>query len=230
MRYKALATDYDSTLAEAGKVARTTLEALSRVRDSGRKLILVTGRELPDLQRVFPGLRLFDRVIAENGALLFNPASGEQVLLCEPLPAEFVSALRSKRVPFQQGRVVLATDMEHQSLVAETIGRLRLDLHIVLNKGSVMVLPDAVDKLTGLERALAELHLSLESLVGIGDAENDRAFLSVCGCGVAVANALPEIRDLAAIVTDLPAGRGVVELIDQLLANDLVLNPLGRGH
>ena len=74
MYFVALATDYDGTLAKDGRVNAATIDALKGVRESGRKLILVTGRDLPDLQRAFPELELFDLVVAENGALLFNPA------------------------------------------------------------------------------------------------------------------------------------------------------------
>jgi HAD superfamily hydrolase (TIGR01484 family) len=56
MRNLALATDYDGTLAHDGVVDEATIKALKRFRQSGRKLILVTGRELPDLERVFPHL------------------------------------------------------------------------------------------------------------------------------------------------------------------------------
>lgn len=84
MFFVALATDYDGTLARDGRVDAPTIEALQQVRRSGRKLILVTGRDLPDLQRVFPELDLFDLVVAENGALLFNPAKKEETLLAEP--------------------------------------------------------------------------------------------------------------------------------------------------
>ena len=49
-----LASDYDGTLAFQGKVDSHTLAALDRLLGSGRKLILVTGRELNDLKSVFP--------------------------------------------------------------------------------------------------------------------------------------------------------------------------------
>ena len=57
MRYLALACDYDGTLASAGKVSNETLSALERLKKSGRKLILVSGRELPDLLRRFHAAR-----------------------------------------------------------------------------------------------------------------------------------------------------------------------------
>jgi len=78
MRYFALATDYDGTLAHDGVVSATTIAALERLRASGRKLILVTGRELADLLRAFTRIDLFDRVVAENGALIYSPATREE--------------------------------------------------------------------------------------------------------------------------------------------------------
>jgi len=40
------ASDYDRTLAEDGRSAEATVHALGRVRESGRKVVLVTGRVL----------------------------------------------------------------------------------------------------------------------------------------------------------------------------------------
>jgi HAD superfamily hydrolase (TIGR01484 family) len=56
VRYHAFAVDYDGTLARHSEVEATTLDALKRLKESGRKLILVTGRELPDLFNIFKGL------------------------------------------------------------------------------------------------------------------------------------------------------------------------------
>ena len=68
MRYLALATDYDGTLAQDGRVTQETMASLEKLRATGRKLILVTGRELDELLRIFPGASLFERIVAENGA------------------------------------------------------------------------------------------------------------------------------------------------------------------
>src|SRR3982751_2005015 len=90
MRYHVLASDYDGTLARDGVVDPETIEALEPFRHSGRKLILVTGRELPDLEKVFPRLDLFERVVAENGALLYDPQSRSKRPLVERPPDEFI--------------------------------------------------------------------------------------------------------------------------------------------
>jgi hypothetical protein len=65
------------------------------------------------------------------------------------------------------------------------------------------------------------LQLSPLNVVGIGDAENDHAFLRACGCAVAVANALPMVKADAEIVTSAPRGAGVVETVRRILEGDL---------
>ncbi len=222
MRYLGLATDYDATLATDGAVERETVESLRRLAATGRKLVLVTGRQLNDLPDVFPEIVIFDRVVAENGALVYRPTTRETRVLAEPPPARFVDELRRRRLqPLFIGRVVVATVEPNDVAVNDVIRELGLDLRVILNKGSVMVLPASVDKATGLAAALDELALSPNDVVGIGDAENDLAFLAMCGCGVAVANALDDVKERADRVTTMPNGAGVREVIAWLITEDL---------
>jgi HAD superfamily hydrolase (TIGR01484 family) len=222
MRYLALACDYDGTLASQGQVSAKTVAALERVLASGRKLILVTGRELEDLFSVFPRVDLFERVVAENGALLYRPASREEKTLGPPPPEQFVTALRGRGVtPLSVGRVIMATWHPHETTILKLIRELGLELQVIFNKGAVMVLPAGINKATGLAAALEELGLSPHNIVGVGDAENDHAFLSLCECSVAVANALQMVKQQADVVTSADHGHGVIELIDKLVAGDL---------
>ncbi|MCG3114589.1 MAG: HAD-IIB family hydrolase [Candidatus Manganitrophus sp. SA1] len=232
MRYYALATDYDGTLATEGRVDEATLEALERLRNSGRRLILVTGRELDELLQVFPQVDLFESVVAENGALLYRPATREIKLLAEAPPERFAQSLRARGVgPLAVGRVIVATWTPHETAVLETIRELGLELQVIFNKGAVMVLPSGVNKATGLAAALEELGLSPHNAVGVGDAENDHAFLHLCEASVAVANALPSLKEQADWVTRGSRGAGVTELIDHLLAADLTdLEPRLTRH
>src|SRR5262249_7483730 len=110
MRYLALACDYDGTLATNGHVDSATLKALEDLLASGRKLLLVTGRELPDLLAILPRIDLFEWVVAENGAVLYRPSSKEGKKLAEPPPEKFVQALRERGVgPVSAGEVIVAT-------------------------------------------------------------------------------------------------------------------------
>ncbi len=222
MRYLALASDYDGTLAQDGRVDDATIRALEQFVHSGRKLILVTGRELSELQSVFPRLDLCARVVAENGALLYNPATREKRTLAEAPPEQFVESLRSRGVSnLSVGEVIIATWHPYEREAIEAIREAGLELQIVFNKDAVMILPAGVNKMTGLCSALQDLKLSRHNVVGVGDAENDHAFLDSCECSVAVANAIPSVKQRAALVTKGARGAGVVELIDSLIANDL---------
>lgn len=223
MRYLALATDYDGTLATNGQASADAIAAVARLRESGRRAILVTGRRLEDLSKVLPELNLFDFIVAENGAVVYAPATKEVTLLGEPPQTEFIERLRSLGVnPIEVGQVVIATWLPNQGAVLQAIRDTGLELLIVFNKSAVMVLPTGINKATGLGHALQKLGLSFHEAVGIGDAENDHSFLTRCECSVAVANAAPSILRFADFVTKSEAGEGVAELVEKLIVDDLV--------
>ena len=222
MRFHVLATDYDGTLSHDGRVDEPTLAALERLRATGRKLILVTGRELPELLVCMPQLELFDLVVAENGALLYRPSDKETWTLAKPPPRSFVAELLRRGIhQVSVGKAIVATWLTHETTVREVIRDQGLDLQVILNKDAVMVLPVGVNKATGLIAALADLGLSLHETVAIGDAENDQSFLAICACSVGVANALDSIKERVDWVTTEERGAGVVQLIERLITDDL---------
>lgn len=223
MRYHALASDYDGTLATHGRIGDDVRAGLERLRATGRKIILVTGRRIEDLQSVCPDLSTFDLVVAENGAVLYWPATGEVRPLAEPPPPLFAEALQKRGVPdIARGHVIVATWQPHETTVLDVIRELGLEMQVIFNKGAVMILPSGVNKGTGLRAALEVLRLSPHNVVGVGDAENDHALLSACECGVAVANALPMLKERADLVTEEDHGAGVLEIAQRMIANDLV--------
>lgn len=220
MKFLALATDYDGTIAHHGVVDSHTCQALERLRKTGRRLILVTGREIPDLKKRFPRIGICDLIVAENGALLYNPATQQERPLADaPLPA-FVHALEARNVPVSVGRSIVATWEPHQNTVLDVIHEQGLELQIIFNKGAVMVLPSGVNKATGLLAALRELDIPPIDVVAVGDAENDHAFMRVCGCSAAVANALASVKEDADIRLTAPHGAGVADLVAMICRED----------
>ena len=216
---RALACDYDGTIADEGIVATSVADALFRLREGGRRLILVTGRELHDLLRIFARADLFHRIVAENGGVLYDPITRVEQHLGAAPPDALVAELRRRGVdPLSVGKVIVATREPHQQAVVDALRDLGITRNIILNKGAVMLLPPGIDKASGLKSALSALALPASSTVGVGDAENDRTFLSECGCAVAVANALPAVKEAADLVTRGESGAGVVELVDWLMA------------
>ncbi len=215
MQYHALAVDYDGTLATDGIVLPDTIAALERLRHSGRRLILVTGRIIDQLTQVLPQPTLCDLVVADNGGLLYDPNTGEKQKLAEPPPREFIEELARRGVPqLEIGDIIVATWEPHERTVLEVIHDLALELQIIFNKGAVMILPSGVNKATGLRAALNRLGLSHLNTIGVGDAENDEAFLKLCDVSVAVDNALDVVKKQVDIVTRGARGAGVAEVIE----------------
>jgi len=220
---RALATDYDGTLASRGVVEAPTLAALEQLKASGRKLLMVTGRELPDLRSVFPALDLFDAVVAENGALLHRPGRADE-LLAPPAPAALIDELRRRGVaPLAVGRSIIATLSANAASVEAAIAASALPWRIIFNNDSVMALPEGVDKASGLLAALKGLGLAPAEVLGVGDAENDHPFLAACGVSAAVANALPALKAQVDLVTEGAEGAGVAWLIERLLDGALAI-------
>ena len=222
MRFRVLACDFDGTIATDGVVAPETLATLERVRATGRRLLLVTGRTGPQLEAVFARWSLFHRVVLENGAVLVDPASGIERLLCSPVSGRLVAELRRREVePLAVGRAVCAAAVRHLDTIRGAVRDLDLPLHVVVNRGGAVVLPLGVSKGSGTRVALQALGERVEACVAIGGAENDLPMLAAVGCGVAVANALDEVKAAADLVTSKPNGSGTVELAGNLVADDL---------
>jgi hydroxymethylpyrimidine pyrophosphatase-like HAD family hydrolase len=223
VRYLAVVTDYDGVIAHDGHPSNSAIAALGRLRASGRRAVLITGRRLDELIMACPQLDLFDCVVAENGAVIYEPATRTETSLAKPPPPQFVQRLKELRVePLEVGRVIVATWLPHHTAVVQVIQQMGLELQVVFNRAAVMVLPAGINKATGMDYALRRLGLSRHEVVGIGDSENDHSFLQRSECAATVANAVPSILQAASIVAKASNGDGFAELVDELIANDLL--------
>jgi hydroxymethylpyrimidine pyrophosphatase-like HAD family hydrolase len=211
--FRAVAVDYDGTIAEHGEASEAALHALAELRRRGRRVILCTGRILAELSDVFPDFEAhFDAVVAENGAVLLLPGSDARALAA-PLPAALREALRDSGVPARAGTVILATQASFDAQVLHEIGRIQVDAQLVRNRSELMVLPSGVSKATGLREALAELGVSSHNTIAFGDAENDHAIMQACEVGVAVGNAVAGLRERADVVLPDDDGRAVAAFL-----------------
>jgi len=217
---RALAADYDGTLAEHGRMSADTEAALRSLRDVGFRMILVSGRRLENIEKICSVLDLFDAVILENGAVSFCPATGIEQLIAPPVDERFLADLAQALpgVPLFVGRSMAATGAENAARIELVIARGGYDLHVVGCGGRVLVLPAGVDKDSGLSHALAGLGLRRDQVVAVGDEENDVELFSGCGLTAAVGNAAPKLKATADLVLPGECGQSVRHLIDMLLA------------
>lgn len=222
MRFRVMACDYDGTIASDGVISPAVARALGRVRESGRRLVLVTGRARAQLEPPPAGLELFDLLVLENGALLVEPGGGRETLLCPPVSPDLVALLSEAGVaPLHVGRALCGTSTERLGVVTEILRTLPLDLRISLNRNDLMIVPAGVDKGRGAAEALRRLGEGFGTCVAVGDADNDIPMLEAAACGVAVGHPTEAVRAVADAAFPLPDGEGVIRLADQLVDDDL---------
>jgi phosphoglycolate phosphatase (TIGR01487 family) len=215
---RAVALDFDGTLADGNRLSETAMAAVDRIRDDGLVAVLVTGRILSELAATFPGIsERFDVVVAENGAVL--AVADELRDLAEPVENALEAALKEGGVVLRRGRVLLAGHTADAHAVLAAVEALGLDCQIVHNRRALMILPAGVSKGTGLLAALNELGISPHNALAVGDGENDLALLSAAEVGVAVANAVPSLREHADLVLEQPDGTGVAALLTGPVCN-----------
>ena len=214
-KIEAIVCDYDRTLTDESLVlSENAVTSLKSARKDGIKVFIASGRRLPFLVDVTAGRGFVDAIIAENGAVIYDPADGTKILLGEGLE-ELKSAFAG--VDFVEvEEVIVATTRPCLEDVKEIIRRNDLSVDIELNRDDVMIMPKGVDKGSGIVKAAEIYGINRENLACIGDAENDLKMFGVAGVKVAVANAVDALKDEADIVCSEPYGDGVKEFVRSL--------------
>lgn len=227
MKLSAVALDYDGTIARDGNVEPLVLEAVKEAQGRGIVVILVTGRILTDLRRVLPEYELFDAVVAENGAVLSFPKMPKRSLTHPPSQL-LLDELSARKVQVGFGDCIIEADAVTAPEILEAIRKLGLPLVLQFNRSRVMILPQGVNKATGLREALNTLRLSLHNCIGIGDAENDYVMLDACEVGIAVGWGSKSLRRIADEVLE-GTGPSVVAAYIREVSKHVKL-PAHRAH
>jgi hydroxymethylpyrimidine pyrophosphatase-like HAD family hydrolase len=186
MKLKALALDYDGTIADEGHVAPEVRTAIAEARQRGLIVLVVTGRTLGDLRSAAGDLAFVDTIIAENGAVVAFPASGRSRVLHDAPSPTLLDELRRRGVEFEAGEVVIESEASASPVALEVIRNFEQPLVLHFNRSRMMILPQGISKATGLAVALDTLRLSPHNVLAIGDAENDHELLRGVEVGVAV--------------------------------------------
>jgi hydroxymethylpyrimidine pyrophosphatase-like HAD family hydrolase len=228
--FLALAADGDGTLVRGDRMSRQLVRAFRAFRRSGRKTLLVTGETISQVEK-FPHFRLFDCVVAENGAVLYWPRTRRKRSLCGSPPRRLLRALHEARYrAIRRGHTIISFKRADPAHLAEVLRPLRLDWHLIKNRHAVMLLPSGIDKTFGLDRALKAMRVPAARVVALGDAENDCCFLAGCGLSVAVANAKRRVKTTATLTTRKASGQGVVDIIHTILRDERELSDLAKSR
>jgi hydroxymethylpyrimidine pyrophosphatase-like HAD family hydrolase len=220
--FRALACDYDGTIASGDRIVPAALDALARAREAGLRLILVTGRTFFELTRVCEHLDLFEAVVAENGAVLYQPAVDTIADLAPPPPPRLLAELDRRGIPYQLGRAIIGTARAREAEVREALAAAGVALDLIPNRGALMLLPAGITKGSGVRVGIRELGLSFHDVLALGDAENDLDLFAACGAAGCPASAEAPVRERADWVFPGADGEAIADAIrGPLLGGDL---------
>ena len=169
-------------------------------------------------------------IIAENGAVI---AKGWEILSVEGKRESILKATEFLKQRFP-GKVRIRGNVIPR-LIEESMARLfsAEEANILLaQEGYIARVVDTgfalhvtdprINKGKALKTVSGIMKIPLTAFVAVGDGSNDVTLLSMAGYGVAVANAIPDLKRIADYVSRREYGSGFVEAIDYLYAKNLL--------
>ncbi len=230
VRFRALACDFDGTLAVQDRIEADVKAALEQARAAGMRLILVTGRTFFELTRVCDCLDLFDAVVAENGAVIYYPGSAMIRDLGPAVPARLLAELDRRGLHYQVGRVIVGVARAAEGAVREALSAAGVTRELIPNRAAIMLLPAGVSKGSGVDQVLRFMELSPHDVLALGDAENDLALFEACGFSASPADGVAAVRERADWTLPGGAGPGVGLAIRDTILPGRLPTPRSARH
>ena len=214
-----IALDVDGTLFDGTGVAVDAVEALRDARAAGHTVLIATGRRADSLIDVVADvLPLCHLLVAEDGGVLVDCATGAVELLASAIEPALVRALLDAGVTdLDVGTVAVGAPRRFEQEVRDVNERMGTTRTVLINKGSVTLVPHGCDKGTGIRAAAARLGDPHAAILAIGDASNDLPMFAVATVPVAVANADDDVRASGIHLTRASYGAGVAEALRHFL-------------
>jgi len=219
-KYKVMvASDFDRTLSsekEGFIMRRELIEEVNRF-SSTNLFVIVTGRERRFMKLLAPGLMPTGWVL-ENGALIILD---KEVIVNAPpewprIREKVITVLGGKKLSYSCGEVIVYVDKARKNGLDINVPGARIEW----NREDAMIMPEGVDKGSGLNRLKQMLGFE-GTVIAVGDSENDFPLFKAADIKVAVANALPAVKDVVDMVLDKENGEGVAELLRMISSGSL---------
>jgi phosphoglycolate phosphatase (TIGR01487 family) len=215
---KAVVADIDGTLTDMKRHIST--EAIQAIRDLPIPIVLATGNVICFVRAAGKLIGTSDAMIGENGGVIQVGYDAKPMVLAdideckrasdflkgyfpdlEPLDARYrLSEMAIRRtVDLEKARKLLAREYP--------------DLEILDTKFALHLKHRNVNKGTGLVKVASVLGLKPDNFAALGDSENDLTMFKEAGLGLAVGNAVPEVKVAADYVAQKPYGEGAAEAL-----------------
>ncbi len=215
--HRALALDLDGTLTRGGedRLSEELRDELLKLKRDGWVLILVTGRDRRYLESREDIRGLFDGWVCEAGASMYVPSTREHRVLVDERWLQFISEVKELRCVVPKENTVGLSCNECLESIKTTASRFGLKFKVVNNKGSLLLLPEDVDKSVGLSELLKLMRFE-GFVAAIGDSEVDVEMLRSADFKAAPSNADEVVKRVVDYVSPREDGEGVIDILEHL--------------
>jgi len=228
-------------------VSPRTLTALEKCMESGMQPVIATGRVRSSIMKLLPPEFPIIPWISSHGAEVhLNGKCLASNTLDVPLAHEAVRAVTAHaphmKLSTSIDGVWYATHpigLQHviadlESVIEQPVSKLVCDLHQLDDVDAFrQALPDGckliasgalgeivaagVSKVAALRDLLEEWGMTLNDAIAFGDHLPDLDMIAACGLGVAMGNAVPEVKEVADIITSSCDEDGIAEVLETLV-------------
>jgi len=222
-----VAVDIDGTLTFVNRrLDIAGVGALQKAEDLGLPVVLATGNVLAFAETAAIMLGTSGPLIAEDGGIVYDPASGWERVFGDRVDAEHgLAVLERKFGPLQQTRSsksrLTGISLKHTieaGAAEELFRREGLNLVVVDLGLTIHLRSPNVNKGNALRKVASFLRVPLAEVAAIGNGLNDVEMLEVAGLSFAVANSDEAVKRVCTHVTSEPYGKGVAEAIEKILS------------
>ncbi len=217
MEFKALVVDVDGTITFADR--SIDCRAVEALRSLHVPVVIATGNVLCFARATSKLVGTRGIVIAENGGVVECgkvEADTSHLKECEDAFSLLKEHFTLERLDPENRKTEVGLRRNFDVERARELLKGNREIEVVDTGFAVHIKSKKINKGTGLKRIAKLMNLGPKDFVAIGDSPNDIEMLKVSGFGVAVGNAHPELKKVAALVTEGVHGAGVAEAIREL--------------
>lgn len=236
--YKLIVSDFDGTLVDDElAIPLSTMLEIDRVRRMGVLFTVATSRCLGDILYYNRDFSFLDYVIASNGAVVYD-VNKEKVIFKKSVSVVAIRKIYNTFSGYdiyacrkdRKFKLIDLNDIsdiykleivcDSKNMLEDVIARLeKLKLKISFNEQYINgnyyvdIVSDSINKFLGVEKICMRRKINISDVLSFGDYYDDILLVKNSGCGVAMDNAIKEVKKVSKKKTLDNLNKGVEEFI-----------------
>ena len=213
---KAIVVDIDGTLTDMQRHIST--EAIQAIREMPIPVVLASGNVICFMRAASKLIGASEAMIGETGGVIQVGYDASPVVLADIEECRRAAAMLKEHFPdmvqldarYRMSELAFRRNIDLAS-AGKLLGEEYPGLEILDTMFALHLKHKSVNKGTGMVKIAGLMGLKPENFAAMGDSRNDLPMFRAASVGIAVGNALPELKAMATHVTTKSYGEGAAE-------------------